>query len=116
MKYHIKENKLIIDESKIIFEFPINDIIQIDDMLIVHLDTQDKVIPLDENVFGVSLPERKIKWQIEKRKYPTGGYPIKCSFTGISISENKLLLHNWCSTTLVVDPITGKVLEERETR
>ena len=67
-KYHIQENKLIIGDSEIIFDFPIKDSIEIGDMLIVYLDLYDKVIPLDENVFGVSLAERKIKWQIEKRK------------------------------------------------
>jgi len=115
--YHIQENKLMIGDNEIIFNFPIKDFIEIGDMLIVYLELYDKVIPLDENVFGVSLAERKIKWQVEKRQYPTGGYAqMRCPFVGISFNENKLRLHNWCSTNLIVDPVTGMVLEQEETR
>lgn len=116
-KYRIEKNKLIISNSEILFDFPIQEFIEIEDMLIVYLDLYDKVIPLEENVFGVSLTERKIKWQIEKRKYPAGGYSkMRCPFVGISFHESKLRLHNWCSTNLIVDPLTGEVLEEEETR
>lgn len=116
-EFNIKENKLIIGDSEVTFNFPIKEFIQIKNMLIVYLDLFDKVIPLEENVYGVSLLDKKIKWQVEKRKYPTGGYlNMRCPFTGISFYENKLRLHNWCSTNLIVDPITGKVLEEEETR
>ena len=116
--YYIKKNKLNIDnKDEIIFDFPIQESIEIGDMLIVYLSLYDEVMPLEENVFGVSLSEKKIKWQIEKRKYPTGGYSkMRCPFVGISFHENKLRLHNWCSTTLIVEPLTGKVLEEEETR
>jgi hypothetical protein len=117
-KYRIEGNKVLIDSSEIIFDFTIKECIEIGDMLIVHLDLYDKVIPIDENVFGVTLIEKRIKWQIEKRKYPGGGgYPeMRCPFTGISFQENKLRLHNWCSTNLIVDPITGKVLGEEQTK
>lgn len=116
-KYHIERNELIIDGNRIIFDFPIKDIIEIGDMLIVYLDLYNEVIPLEENIFGVSLIEKKIKWQIEKRKYPTGDIPkTRCPFVGISFKDNKLRLYNWCSTILIVDPYTGKVLEEEETR
>ncbi len=116
--YYIQKNKLIIDDNnEVAFDFPIQESIEIGDMLIVYISLYEKVMPLEENVFGVSLSEKKIKWQIEKRKYPTGGYSkMKCPFVGISFNENKLYLHNWCSTTLIVDPVTGKVLEEKETR
>ena len=116
-KYYIEQNKLIIGDSDIVFDFPIKEFIEIGNMLIVYLDLYDKVIPLEENIFGVSLTEREIKWQIEKRKYPSGGYSkMKCPFVGISFREKKLRLHNWCSTTLIVDPLTGRVLDEEETR
>jgi hypothetical protein len=115
--YRVEENKLIIGDSEITFDFPIQDFIEIGNMLIVYLDFYDKVIPLEENVFGVELSEKKIKWQIEKRKYPSRGYSqMKCPFTGISFRENVLRLHNWCSVNLIVDPLTGDVLAEEETR
>jgi hypothetical protein len=116
-KYSIENNKVLIDGTEISFDFPIREFIEVGDMLIVYLSLYDKVIPLEQNVFGISLTNRKIKWQVEKRKYPNGGYSeIKCPFVGISFRENKLRLHNWCSTNLIVDPLTGKVLEEEETR
>ncbi len=116
-KYKIQDNKLIFDDSEIVFDFPIKESIQINEMLIVYLDLDDRIIPLEENVFGVSLSDSKIKWQIEKRIYPMGGYDkMRCPFVGISFHKNKLRLHNWCSRNLVVDPSTGKVLLEEETR
>jgi len=39
-KYHIKENKLIIGDSQIIFDFPIKDSIEIGNMLIVLEDVE----------------------------------------------------------------------------
>jgi hypothetical protein len=115
--YSVQQNKVIINNQTLKFDFPVKEFIKIADMLIVMLGYDDKVIPIEENVFGLSLPEAKIKWQIEKRKYPNGGYTaMRCPFIGISFGENKLRLHNWCSANLIVDPVTGKVLSEEETR
>lgn len=115
--YVIERNKIKIGTREIIFDYPIKEYIEIGDMLIVYVDLFDKVIPLENNVYGVSLSSEKVIWQVEKRKYPTGGYSgIRCPFIGISFKENKLRLHNWCSTNLIVDPATGKFLEEEETR
>ena len=116
-KYTIQNNIVLINGTQISFDFPIKESLEISSMLIVYLDLSDKVIPLEQNVFGISLIEKKIKWQVEKRNYPKGGYSkMKCPFVGISFIEDKLRLHNWCSTNLIVDPVTGKVLEEEETR
>jgi hypothetical protein len=115
--YSIENNILKIDHKEIIFDYPVKECLEIGDMLILYLNYFDKVIPIENNVYGVSLKEGEIIWQIEKRKYPKGGYSRKrCRFIGISYRENKLRLHNWCSTNLIVEPTTGKVLEEEETR
>ena len=117
-RFYIQKNRLIIDDiSEIIFDFPIRESIEIGDMLIVYISFYDKITPPEENVFGVNLSERKIKWQIEKRKYPTGGYSkMRCPFVGIKLIDKELWLYNWCDTRLKVDPLTGKVLEQQETR
>ena len=117
-RYYIQKNRLIIDDvNEIIFDYPIRESIEIGDMLIVYISFYDKVTPLEENVFGVSLKERKVKWQIEKRKYPTGGYSkMRCPFVGIKLIDNELWLYNWCSTRLKVNPLTGEVSEEQQTR
>lgn len=116
--YYIQKNKLIIDDNNIIsFDYPIQESIEIGDMLIVYISLYDKVTPLEENIFGVNLVEKKIKWQVEKREYPTRGNPnMRCPFVGIKFYNNKLRLFNWCDTALIVDPLTGKVLEEEQTR
>ena len=115
--YKIELNILKIDDKEIVFDYPIREHLEIGGMLIIHLDFFDKVIPIDNNIFGVSIVDKKIKWQIEKRKYPNGGYTkMRCPFIGISFRENELRLHNWCSTNLIVDPNTGKVLTQEETR
>lgn len=117
MGFKVQRNKIIINQTEIEFEFPIVQHIAIDSMLIVRLDLLDGIIPLEENVFGVSLIERKIKWQIERRKYPSRPSSIvRCMFVGMTYIENRLRLQNWCSTNLTVDPLTGNVLAEEETR
>ncbi len=115
--YQINTDRLKIDEIEIVFDHPIRDFIEIDNMIIVYLNYIDRVIPMDNNVFGVSMMDRKVRWQIETRKYLQGGNAeMRCPFVGISFSDNKLWLYNWCSKKLNVDPETGKVLQEIETR
>lgn len=108
-KYTVKGNQLIIEDAVIPFDFPIAQIIEMSDMLIVRLDKPIDVV-YNENVFGVSIAEKKIKWQIEKREY--NAKRASCPFVEIRILENQLILHNWCDTYLVVEPQTGKILEE----
>lgn len=111
-EYRTEKNKLLIEDDEIVFDFSIDSYIEIEGMLIVLLDIPPK-IKYNENVFGVSLFERKIKWQIEKRKYPLEKFTkLNCNYNGIVAYENKARLNNWCDTYLLVDPLTGKILEE----
>ena len=89
------------------FDFPIGEFIEIADMLIVRLDKPVDIV-YNENVFGVSLIEKKITWRIAKRKYSNE----HCRFTGIQIFKDELVLINWCSIYFTVDPLTGEILEE----
>jgi hypothetical protein len=116
--YNIDNNKLKIDnDTEIVFDYPIRECVEIEDMLIIHLNYIDKVIPIDQNVFGVSLMDKKISWQIAKRQYPDGGYLNKrCPFVGISIRDKKLWLQNWCSIRVLVNPVTGEVIKEEMTK
>lgn len=114
-RYSVQGNKLIVDNSELVFDFSIKDCIKLDDMLIIRLDVLGKA-KYNENVFGVSLLEQKIKWQIEKRRYSTGASNQRCPFVDVTIYDNKLRLNNWCDTYFIVDPLTGKILEEGEGR
>jgi len=108
-KYTIQGNHLIIGDNTIPFDFPIAQVIEIEGMLILRLDKPIDVV-YNENVFAVSIAERKVKWQIEKKSYDP--HVKSCPFTEIRIFENQLVLYNWCDTYFVVDPQTGKILKE----
>lgn len=107
-RYTVKGNQLVIEGTVITFDFPIVQVVEMFNMLIVRLEKPFRTI-YNENVFGVSLAEKKVKWQIVKLKYITG--EADCPFIDILIFEGKLRLNNWCSIYLIVDPLTGDILE-----
>ena len=92
-------------ESEIIrFSYPIREAIAISGLLVVRLETPPE-ITFNENVFGVSLAEKRIKWQIAKREY----HLKNCPFVDVKIFQGQLILYNWCDVYFVVDPATGKI-------
>jgi hypothetical protein len=105
-EYTIQENILRIGDALIVFEDNIKEALEISGMLIVLLVKRDGYFP-SENVFGVSLSEKKMKWRIAKLKYETGDH---CPFVGIKLYTNHLYLNNWCDIYLIVDPLTGSIL------
>jgi hypothetical protein len=107
-KYAVKDNQLVIEDTVITFDFPIVQTVEVSGMLIVRVEKPFRII-YNENVFGVSLAEKKIRWQIAKLKYATG--EVDCPFIGVLIFEGRLRLNNWCSIYLIVDPLTGEILE-----
>jgi hypothetical protein len=110
-KYTVKGNQLIIEDAVIPFDFPIAQVIEVEGILIVRLEPPVTVI-YNENVFGVSIAEKRVKWQIEKKKYSNE----QCSFTYIQILENELQLINWCSVYFIVGPLTGEILRDGWTK
>ncbi|MEO8820888.1 MAG: hypothetical protein ABI374_08615 [Ginsengibacter sp.] len=106
-RYTILENQLIIGDSVLKFDFPIKEFVEISDMLIVRLEIPPKIIS-NENVFGISLIEKKIKWRIAKLKYATG---TDCPFIKIEQFMNNVKLFNWCNIYLEVNALTGEILE-----
>jgi hypothetical protein len=106
--YTARGNQLLIEEAVITFDFPIVQVVEVSGMLIVRIEKPFRTI-YNENVFGVSLAEKKVKWQIAKLKYSTG--EVDCPFIDILIFEGRLRLNNWCSIFLIVDPFTGEILE-----
>jgi hypothetical protein len=75
-------------------------------MLIIRLESPRDVV-FNENVFGVNLEEKKIKWQIANLRYDTG---VDCPFVGVKFSDGQLYINNWCDIYLIVDPLTGEIL------
>jgi hypothetical protein len=112
-RYTISNNVLRIGAIRHSFKFPIEDWLETEDMVIVLLDVPLKV-QYNENVFGVGLVDNRI-WQIEKKQYPPG-YRNQCPFVSIVIYEGQLRLNNWCSKYLIVEPLTGKIIEEGDSK
>jgi len=67
-------------------------------------------ITLNQNVFGVSISQKKIIWQIGKLFSENDDQ--SCPFVGIRNYNNKLYLNNWCDVFLIVDSLTGQVIEK----
>jgi len=105
--FKIKTNTLIIGDVTLQFEYPIQKVLELSGMLIILLEKPFKTI-YNENVFGFSIEEGKIKWQIPKINYSTG---LDCPFIDILFFESKLRLNNWCDIHLIVNPLTGEILE-----
>jgi hypothetical protein len=112
--YSIEGNRLIIDNKETTFDFPIDSHIVIEGMLIILLAIPVNV-QYNENVFGVDMISNEIKWQIVKRQY-IPAYNQQCPFVSIVVYEGELRLNNWCSVYFIVDPLSGKILREGESR
>jgi hypothetical protein len=94
------------------FPYQIKKELSIENIRIVLLDKPVKVI-YNQNVFGVD-PAGSILWQIEElAQYP--GLFKNCPYVDIAIVNSQLVLFNWCSLRVVVDPKTGLILEKKET-
>lgn len=59
-KYTVKGNQIVVGGTSITFEFPVVQVVEVSGMLIVRLEKPFRTI-YNENVFGVSLTEKKVK-------------------------------------------------------
>jgi hypothetical protein len=109
MQYSINGNILIVGNVTHSFQFSIDSYLEIEGMVVVLLEIPPKV-RYNENVFGVSLLDNHV-WQITKiEHYPD--YKQMCPFVGLGLKDGNLRLNNWCDKYFIVDPWTGKILEE----
>jgi hypothetical protein len=109
--YSIERNKINIGNNELEFRYPIIEHVEISEMLIIRLVAPDKD-EYNENVFGISLNEARTEWQIAKRE-STLKY---CAYIKIRVFEGRLILINWCSFYLYVNPLNGEILEEGFTK
>ena len=110
-RYILSEREVKIEDSVIMFDYPIIEFVEVSDMLIVRLEKPLNII-YNENVFGISLREKKVKWRIAKRDYILND----CPFIKIRMFEGQLVLINWCSFYLYANPLNGEILEEGFTK
>ncbi len=98
----------ISEDATLEFDYPISEVVEVSDMLIVLLEVPAKESMM-ENVFGVSRAGH-IVWQIEPRPDLMPN-PVDC-YTGISSANGgRVILGAWFGIDVEIDPHTGKVID-----
>ncbi len=106
--YNVLDNKIIFQNGKeVAFDYPIGETLDFQDVIVLRLKLPLEVI-FNENVFGLSR-DGKILWQISKQKHIDEDSP----YTQLSYQNNKAGLYNWDASLYIVEPFSGKVIEER---
>ncbi len=89
------------------FDLPISESLTIGDVTVIRLRVPADVI-YNENVFGISLPEKKVLWQVPLRQHVYEFSP----YLSISARGKHIALANWDGTLLTLDPSSGDVIDE----
>lgn len=106
-KFSVAANKIIFDSGKIIeFKYDIGEALPCSSVIVVMLSVPLKAM-FNENVYGVSF-EGNILWQVPKKKHVYADSP----YTGLGYQGDRVVLNNWDGLELVMNPITGEILEE----
>jgi len=110
--YEVDNNVLYLKENGIRkaacrFTGEIDKVLDFESIFVVMIKVPPKG-KCNENVFGIS-PEGTINWQIQPRSYVYKDSP----YTGMCRVQDKVKLFNWDGLELVVDPESGKILEEK---
>lgn len=103
------EDKAIIfsDGVNISFTNRIIQHLQSDNILIVLIGYKSADKDVNENVFGISLKEKNVKWQIKNQT------ENDCPFNYIDITKTgEIALRNWCPYAMIINPQTGEVLRK----
>ena len=107
-EHTVTGKKIIFHDGKVVdFEFPIAKTVACGECLVVLLDVPIGM-KFNENVSGIDCNGR-VLWQIEKKKYVYEDSP----YTEISQKEGNIVLYNWDGLEIVVDPKTGRIVEEK---
>lgn len=92
------------------FRFPIAEALMFDDIAVVRLDLPPGQI-FNENVYGLNRDGR-IVWQVPARTYVYEDSP----YVNLARAGAHVILTNWDGMELALDPASGQILSERETR
>ena len=109
--YKIKDKKLLLNyecqKKEINFLFPIRQVLELENMLIVRLEPDIGKI-FNENVFCYDK-EGKLIWQIEPIHYFIPDSP----YTSIHMEGDRLFLYNWSGIEVEVCPKNGSILYKK---
>lgn len=117
--FEINGSTIKIGDFKHTFDFSIKQFIEIGSNLILLLKIPNG-IKYSENIFGFSLSENRLVWQIAKvqdtENPPLPTYSL-CPYVEIMLtSDHKVKAFNWCEFSLTIEPITGKILKKDYTQ
>ena len=112
--YTLDKNKLLLTNGyNCVFDYPISKALLVKDSCIVVLNIPPKVQE-NQNVFGVNM-KGEIVWKIGKIHHFYEG--SDCPFVDVILNKDgKVVLFNWCDTAVIIDPITGIVLDKYQTK
>ena len=96
---------MVIGDKILSFDFPIKEHLLIDGVLVILLETPSRVV-LNENVYGIDVDSKQVKWQIQKQEYTD----TECPYIALNLIEGELTLVNWCSFYAIVQPANGEIL------
>ena len=107
IKFSQYDNKLEINNNKIVFDYDIRYVVETNDILIILLEIPNNVIYLN-NVFGVNKGG-KVKWRIQN---VNDVFNIKnqLPFENLMINETGVYVSDFYGRRFSLNPITGKVL------
>lgn len=112
MKLKVEEKKIInlAEGKELIFDFSIEQVVEIDDGALIRLEPDIGKI-YNENVFRISLvPE--IVWQVESIQKLDDDSP----YTNIVIKDGKLFLYSWSGERMEINPKNGAVISKAFTK
>lgn len=106
-----KEQKLILPSGKsVLLPFSVRETLTFGNVIIALLEVPSNT-QMNENVFGVGS-NGQILWQIEKKPSPYKSSP----YLDLNRDGDNAKVGNWDGMEYIIEPHTGKILEERYTK
>ena len=97
----------ILSGLRVEFPWPVTKVVEFENAYVAMIEP-DTSSCFNENIFGVAL-DGKLLWQIEARRHVYADSP----YTYIGKSDDNAKLGNWDGDDLIVEPLTGKILNVR---
>lgn len=111
MKYKVVSNSIrLASGQEVAFERRPLEVADTGTVLIVVLDPTG-VEDLPENVYGVDTSGR-VRWRVQRFDFAHGRPP----YTGVNVSARGVTLYNRSGVEVLIDPLTGRVLDSEFTR
>ena len=105
LKYGCGKKEIRIGDKTINFDYDILEVEEIGDIVLV---VTEPVSGYNNNLFGISVKTKRM-WQVQsvKEMYPDFS---QTSYVGITISDNAVIVTDFCGCRFVINPENGVVL------